>query len=340
MNAKGGIGAVLDLYAQQFNSFEVIYTYPENTTVSRFPFYLKALFKLIQKLRSDQSIEIVHIHTASKGSFYRKSIALLIAKLYAKKTVIHIHGGGFKEFYYKSLFKNILIKPILNSADQVICLSDNWLEFFSNQLQLKNTVVLPNPIALPSFDAKPIVSNRIELIYFGAVVATKGIFDLVNYLITNRHFKEGKILLHVCGEGELEKLRSIVELHHLEKQIFIHGWISGSMKLDLFQNADVFILPSFAEGLPMSILEAMSFGKPIIATNVGGIPSLVHSQFNGWLYAPNKIQELNQVFENLFLNLGQLSVFGQNSRQMSLAYDIHTVSKKLQSIYTHIITKK
>ena len=339
MNAKGGIGAVLNLYAQQFDSFDVLYTYPESKTVSRLPFYLNSLYKLIYKLRSDQAIDIVHIHTASNGSFYRKSIVLLIAKLFAKKTVMHIHGGGFKEFYYNSRFKNILIKPILNTADQVICLSDIWLEFFSNQLQLKNAVVLPNPIALPSFDAKPIVSNRIELIYFGAVVATKGIFDLVNYLITNRHFKEGKILLHVCGEGELEKLRSIVELHHLEKQIFIHGWISGSKKLELFQKADVFILPSFAEGLPMSILEAMSFGKPIIATKVGGVPSLVHPQYNGWLYTPNKTQDLTRVFDDLFSNPGQLKVFGQNSRQMSLAYDIHTVSQKLQSIYTNVITK-
>ena len=102
MNAKGGIGAVLDLYAQQFESFDVLYTYPESKSVSRIPFYLKALSKLIQKLRSGASIDIVHIHTASNGSFYRKSFVLLIAKLYGKKTVMHIHGGGFKEFYNNS----------------------------------------------------------------------------------------------------------------------------------------------------------------------------------------------------------------------------------------------
>jgi hypothetical protein len=65
----------------------------------------------------------------------------------------------------------------------------------------------------------------------------------------------------------------------------------------------------------------------------------VHPLYNGWLYTPNKTQDLTRIFDDLFLNPGQLKVFGQNSRQMSLAYDIHTVSQKLQSIYTNVITK-
>lgn len=340
MNARGGIGAVLDLYAQQFEYFDVLYTYPENKTVSRIPFYLKALSTLVQKLRSGTSIDIVHIHTASNGSFYRKSIVLLIAKLYGKKTVMHVHGGGFKEFYNNSLFRNILIKPILKTADQVICLSDVWHEFFAIHLQLKNAVVLPNPISLPQIRVKEFESSRIKLIFFGAVVASKGIFDLVNYLASNRHFIEGKIILHVCGDGELGQLRSIVSLHHLEKKIFIHGWTSGSIKVNLFHHADIFILPSYAEGLPMSILEAMSFGKPIIATKVGGVPSLVHPQYNGWLYDSNNIQELTQVFDDLFSYPEQLISFGEHSRKLSQAYDIHSVGNKLQDIYTTILSKK
>lgn len=339
MNAKGGIGAVLDLYAQHFTAFEVLYTYPENKNISRIQFYIKALFKLIYKLWTDQSIEIVHIHTASKGSFYRKSVVLLIAKIYSKKTVMHIHGGGFKEFYNSSPLKSILIKPILISADQLICLSDVWHSYFSNELKLRNTVVLANPIALPILQNKSIASNRVELIFFGAVVANKGIFDLVTYLISNQHFIEGKILLHICGDGELEKIKSIVNSHQLQKKILIHGWVSGLRKIDLFKQADIYILPSFAEGLPMSILEAMSFGKAIIATNVGGVPSLVQPSYNGWLYAPNNIQDLTQIFDDIFSNLGQLKVFGQHSRQMSLAYDIQTVSKKLQMIYAKLLSK-
>ncbi|MFM1755951.1 MAG: hypothetical protein RL621_875 [Bacteroidota bacterium] len=339
LNTKGGIGAVLDVYAQHFNDFDVLYTYPESTAVPWFLFYLKALFKLIKKLNSDALIDIVHIHTASRGSFYRKSVVLLIAKLYSKKTVMHIHGGGFKEFYSRSVLKSILIKPILNTADQVVCLSDIWYQFFSSELKLRNLSVLPNPIILPNIQPKTINSNRIELIFFGAVVENKGIFDLVNYLITNNHFIEKKIILHICGDGDLEKLKSIVASHHLETQIFIHGWISGSSKIDFFKKADIFILPSFAEGLPMSILEAMSFGKPIIATHVGGIPSLVHPAYNGWLYSPNKIQDLNQVFDDIFSNIGQLEVFGQHSRQMSLAYDMHAVGKRLQLIYANLLSK-
>lgn len=339
MNAKGGIGAVLNLYAQQFESFDVLYTYPEHKTVSRITFYLKALYKLILKLRFAAAIDIVHIHTASNGSFYRKSIVLLIAKLHGKKTVMHVHGGGFKEFYNNSIFKKILIKPILKTADRVICLSDVWHEYFSNHLQLKNTIVLPNPISLPRIRAKEFESSRIELIFFGAVVASKGIFDLVHYLTSNRHFIEGKIILHICGEGEVERLKSIVSSQQLENKVFIHGWTSGSMKDSLLQHADIFILPSYAEGLPMSILEAMSFGKPIIATKVGGVPSLVHPQYNGWLYDSNNIQELTQVFDDLFLSLEQLNSFGQHSRQLSLAYDIHSVANKLQGIYTTILSK-
>jgi glycosyltransferase involved in cell wall biosynthesis len=96
---------------------------------------------------------------------------------------------------------------------------------------------------------------------------------------------------------------------------------------------DVFILPSHIEALPMSILEAMSYGKPIVSTRVGGIPSLVKEDYNGWLYDPNDIKHLDKIIDEIFADKGRIKVYGHNSRTEALKYDIQTVAKKLNSIY-------
>jgi glycosyltransferase involved in cell wall biosynthesis len=100
---------------------------------------------------------------------------------------------------------------------------------------------------------------------------------------------------------------------------------------------DVFILPSHIEALPMSILEAMSYAKPIISTKVGGIPSLVKEAYNGWLYDPSQIHQLDQVFDEIFADKTKLQAYGNNSRAEALQYDIQTVAAKMNSIYTDVL---
>lgn len=336
-NNKGGIGAVLNVYRRNFNHFQLIKTYPSDASRNRVIYFLKSLITLVQKLLKDKSINIVHIHSASNGSFIRKSIVLLVTKTFSRKAILHVHGGSFKEYVTASGIRSKYILAILNLSDAVICLSDEWKYYFKNQLGINNVKVLSNPIELPDLANREKDSDQLELLFLGAIVPTKGIFDLLEYLSTNKYFKTSKIRLHIGGEGDSYHLNKLLEQYRISDSVVQHGWIENEAKSRLMNMMDIFILPSHIEALPMSILEAMSYAKPIISTRVGGIPSLVKEQYNGWLYNPSHIKQLDIIFDEIFADKTKLQIYGNNSRVEALKYDIRTVSAKLNSIYTDVL---
>lgn len=335
-NTKGGIGSVLQLYSSSIENIEILYTYPEAKTIPRIFYFGKSIFKLVYKLSTDGEISIVHIHTASRGSFYRKSIVLILSNLFAKKTILHIHGGGFKQFYESSYVNRLWVSRILQSADINICLSQEWFTYFKERCRHKNFAVLPNPILMPLYQQPNKYQNKIVILYLGAVVQTKGIFDLVEFFSLYRPFLESKIDLHVGGEGDLNRLQFMVDKYKMNNHIKIHGWINREEKENLFRKADLYILPSYAEGLPMSILEAMAHGKPIIATNVGGIPSIVKKGKNGWLFKPGSFNELTTIFDELFVQPELLLEYGKQSYVLAEAFDIRKIVHQLEELYKKI----
>lgn len=336
-NNKGGIGAVLNVYRSNFNDFQLIKTYPSDTSTNRVIYFIKSLFTLLQKLVKDKSINIVHIHSASNGSFIRKSIVVLITKTLSRKVILHIHGGSFREYVAYSKLRSKYILAILKLSDTVICLSDGWKYYFKNQLGLNNVKVLSNPIELPELFNREKQSDRLELLFLGAVVPAKGIFDLLDYLSTNKYFKTGRIRLHIGGEGDDDHLNMLIQQHGISGSVVQHGWIENETKSKLMNMMDIFILPSYIEALPMSILEAMSYAKPIISTKVGGIPSLVKEEYNGWLYNPSHIQQLDKIFDEIFADKTKLQAYGNNSRAEVLKYDIQSVAVQLNSIYADVL---
>ena len=336
-NSKGGIGAVLNVYSRNLPNFQLLTTFSSDPNQNRILYFLKSLSTLINKLLNDKCVNIVHIHSASNGSFLRKSIVLLIAKTFSRKAVLHIHGGSFKEYLASSPLRSKYIIAILKMADVVICLSEEWLMYFKTQVGLKNVVVLSNPIELPKLSNKQKEHERIELLFLGAIVPAKGIFDLLEYLSTNKYFISNRLRLHICGEGDKQQLDKLLQRHNIAEAVVKHGWVQNDLKSNLMNMMDVFILPSYVEALPMSILEAMSYGKPIISTRVGGIPSLVKEGYNGWLYNPKNIQVLDNIIEEIVTDKGKMKMYGQNSRTEALKYDIQTIAKKLNSIYEQVL---
>src|SRR5687768_12670425 len=98
-NHRGGVGAVLDVYSKHIQPFKFIPTYVTKSFAKQFTTYVVAIFRLVYICITDKNIRILHIHHASRGSFIRKSILTLIGKLFGKKVILHIHGGGFHNYY-------------------------------------------------------------------------------------------------------------------------------------------------------------------------------------------------------------------------------------------------
>jgi glycosyltransferase involved in cell wall biosynthesis len=336
-NDFGGIGAVLQSYEKNIQPFNFIATYPSDNNESKFIFFLKSIFKLTQYLFQAKEIKIIHLHTASKGSFYRKSIVCIIGKIFGKKIVFHMHGGLFNQFYYDAGILKYYIKAILKLGDVVICLSNEWLDFYSNEMGLTNVIVLGNPIESYTCSNVPTNTDCIHLLFLGKICDDKGIFDLIDFLKDNIYFQENKIKLTIAGIGEIERLEKVIENPVLKNNIKFLGWVKDEAKQKIICACDIFILPSYFEGLPVSILESMAMGKPIIATNVGGIPSIVQNNYNGWLFAPGKFNQLNQIFKEIFSDRKILQQYHVNSLTAAKIFAPEVVFAKLNNVYTSLI---
>jgi glycosyltransferase involved in cell wall biosynthesis len=115
------------------------------------------------------------------------------------------------------------------------------------------------------------------------------------------------------------------------------GWVSGTKKAELLNKCDIYVLPSYNEGLPISILEAMSYGKPVISTNVGGIPEIVKPGFNGWLFQPGDRDALNGIILEVLAEKEKLKQYGINSMTVSAGYTPQSVVKSLEQLYAKMI---
>lgn len=341
----GGIGAVLDIYATNIPHFKFIPTYPSFQSGTKgfmhklyaILFFCKAIVKYIYTLLTDTEIKIVHIHSASNGSFIRKSVITHIGRMFNKRIIFHIHSGNFKNYYLQAGYLKKYIIYTLKKSDKVICLSEEWLKYYTNELHLSNVIIVPNPVEMQIKSIPQNQQSTIQLLFLGKICKEKGIFDLINYLENDEWFQKGFIELTIAGNGEIDKLQHILVEKKITEKIKYIGWIRNQQKENVIRACDIFILPSYFEGVPISILECMSAGKPIIATNVGGIPSLVKNNYNGWLFQPGEFSMLKPIFNEIFSHKNYLKQYGENAWKTAQHYNPDEIISILNNTYKELI---
>lgn len=336
-NPYGGIGSVLKTYQNNIQSFNIIETYKKQYLFFNIFYFIYKLMKIKFFLILNKQIKIVHIHSASKGSFIRKVIIAMIAKSYNKKVIFHMHGGQFKEYFEHLKWSKSFFLNILNKFDLFICLTNDWRLYYEQELGLKNVMVLGNPINIsPNIVKKPL-NKVLNLLFLGSLNQNKGIFDLLDYLETNVYFKTQRINLSIGGTGDVDKLMNKINNSLYSNQIIFLGFIEGDLKAEAFTACDIFILPSYYEGLPVSILEAMGYAKPVIATRVGGIPSVVNNNTNGWLFKAGNFNELDPILDEIIENRFPLEQYQNNAYNIASNYSSDNILSRLSNEYTKLV---
>lgn len=340
-NHRGGIGAVLEVYNKCFENFKFLASYKVGSVLYKSIYFFYFLFIFIIRLVLDGNIRIVHIHGASRGSFVRKFICFIIAKyIFRKKTIYHIHGAEYHLFYSHS---NMIIKKsiriFINNSDCIFCLSEVWKDFFALNFNPKKIEIVPNIIDYPSVNNQNkgfLVKN---FLFLGQIGNGKGIFDLLEVFLRNKEKYNGIIKLVIGGNGETEKLKAIIKEKQIEEFVEFIGWVTNEKKINCLQTADVYILPSYNEGLPISILEAMSYGQAIIATNVGGIPEIVIPGRNGVLIEPGNLIEIEKAIDFFIDNPEKIKSYGKESKHIVMKHLPDAVVMELSNIYKLLLNE-
>lgn len=332
----GGISAVVQYWNEYVEDLQYYPTYKLTNVATRLGLFACSYCRLAVRMMFDNKVKILHLHTAADGSFWRKSMLLHLGHFFKKKVILHVHASRFKDFYNEaSDCKKRRILRTLKEADVLIVLSNSWKEWFKDiGVKEDNIVVLHNITSYPTVmhEAK-VKDGKIHLLFMGEIGQRKGVFDIIRALSKHKDEIDGKLELRIGGNTHESELMKAIEDGGLQDMVKFEGWVGGEKKLQLLNWADVFILPSFNEGLPISILEAMSYGHPIISTPVGGIPEVVENGKNGVMVTPGNDEEIFKAINYYVMNPSTVQNQGEQSKIVAQTYLPDYVLNHLKEIY-------
>ncbi len=325
---RGGVAQVLWMYDKYiFESFHKLSDTRTGGWIAKLVQFISASVSLFYKLLFSKRIKIVHIHTSSYNSFWRSSIFVSISKIMRRRVVLHVHGGGFKEFYRSSPEK---ISLVLNKCDCIIALTESWKSFFLDITAGPDIVAVSNPVEPPVI-MDVVDDEKIHMLFLGSLSETKGIYDLLEVINLRQKKYRDKMILHLGGDGEVDKVKKMIFEYSIDDIVKYEGWLEGVRKIKLMNICSVFVLPSYYEGLPVSILEAMSYGEYIISTKVGGIPEIVKGEL-GVLLNPGDRESLINILDKV-IEAPSGSIDRRSIRKEAEKYLPERIVNSLKEIY-------
>jgi len=350
MASKGGVSSVIRLYQESGlfdESVQFMSSFQDGSRLHKCLYYAKFLGRYIATLLTQKQLRLVHVHTASKGSFARKSLVILLARLFGKRVIIHMHGAGFAVFYDKmSAPLQWVTRRILNCSDVLIALSRQWqddLYRISRHPKIRvlyNPTVLKNPVFHQTDLERPIddevrETGMVNFLFMGRLGQRKGVYDIIE---SARHVKANNIKIHLYGDGEIDEVKRKVQAAGVADKVAVHGWIDGNRKDETFRGANVLLLPSYHEGLPISVLEALAYGLPVLATDVGGIAEAVENGVNGYLIEPGECEALTSRMEQLAASSELRLKMGESGYRLAAdKFDLSVIMRQLEALYAEII---
>jgi len=313
---KGKLRLIKNLKIHYLRSWQFAHT----------PIIPSLLFKLL-KISKDS---IMHVHIAQA---FVPEIVYLVSKIKRISYIAHVHGdiiSSGKYGFLLPLYKKLFIKIILSKAKKVICLSKDYKQFINKNYGINESkiIVIPNGVSEKYFMNKAKKINKIpNLLFVGRLSVEKNIPKLIEAT----SLLKNKVILHIIGEGEKkEDLKKLI-LEKGIKNIILHGEKTGKELINFYKHADIFLLASSCEGLPLTLLEAMASQTPIIASNVRGIREIAGNV--GILVSPPTSENFAIEIDKLIENKKIREKLAEKGRRKAKEYDWDRVIVKIEEIY-------
>jgi glycosyltransferase involved in cell wall biosynthesis len=313
---RGGIASVLQTYraAGLFDRWPVdfVATHRDGSKLLKL---LKAFqaFAAFFALLFRHRRAVLHVHSASRASFWRKSLFMALAMAARWPVIFHLHGGGFATFYDAECgpVRRAIVRFFLDRAACIVVVSHSWSAWMNQVTSNPRVVSISNPVALPA--PSDTLREPQVVAFTGKLCEQKGVFELLQAAVgLRRQFP--KVRLELAGDGDLDEVERCVSSMGLASNVRLHGWIGRRRREELLARASIFVLPSHAEGLPVSLLEAMASGCAVVATRVGGIPDVVEDGFNGLLVPAGDSQALEAALARLLADPELVREMGRAAR--------------------------
>ena len=339
LEGKGGVRAVVRGYFDGglLERYHCVYvaSHRAGSTRVKISTAVKAWFRVAFLLRRLEN-PLVHVQVASRGSFWRKFVVCWLARVAGRPYIFHLHGGGFTRFYDEESgwLGRHLIRSTLRHAALIIALSEEWRERLLRICPVARVEVLHNAVAVPDIQELRSLDDRdAKLLFLGHLLRDKGVYDLVRAFAKVAHkFPQAKLVLG--GTGEVAGVQKLAAELKITDRLSCPGWLGPHDKSAALASSLIFLLPSHAEGMPMALLEAMSWGLPVIATPVGGIPQVVEHEVSGLLVPASDIDALAAQIERLLADPALRKRLGANARsRIETDFSLRDALERLAAIY-------
>ena len=289
-------------------------SHDEGSLVYRVGFFLWSVLK-VARLSLTKKFDVVHIHQSGGGSLVRKSLIVRLARLQGVPTVLHGHAG-WSDSTLLTLPRPLrgFVTSSLGKVDAVVALSQSWAHWYHDVIGVEKerirVIHTPAPPVENVGASRP--NGRVRILSVSRLREEKGTFDLLRaFAELTPELRDGCELI-LAGDGDIAQTRVLAHSLGVADHVTLPGWVDGAELSALLRSADIFVSASHHEGIPLSLLEAMSEGIASISTDVGGVPEIVTNGNDCLLVSPKQPRELLQALTSLATN-------PEKRRHMSLA---------------------
>ncbi|MCL2717300.1 MAG: glycosyltransferase family 4 protein [Lachnospiraceae bacterium] len=337
-NVHGGVSTMVNNYYAAGLDKCVNLTYISTMVDgSKFRKLLQAVWAYLVFLTFIPGMDILHANMSPNASYYRKKFFIDTAAFFNKKIIIHFHGGDFQTFYQQSTQKSQeTIRRTLNKAHIFLVLSPEWKAVFDPLISPGKIIILGNAVPLPEMKKNDYSSH--DLLFLGRMCRDKGIGELLEVMPRlKERFPDVKLYLGgIWTDDELKK-----KADSMKDMVKCLGWIDKETQQKYAGICSIFVLPTYFEGQPNSVIEAMAYGMVPVATAVGGIPQMILDKVNGRLINPRDTDALYEALAELLDNEDLRRNYGEAARKhIKEKFDIVDLVEKLGQIYDSAMAKE
>lgn len=343
LSVKGGIRTVVAqcLAWQGWENVELRYipVYVEKNFLHKIYFFIKGCLR-IWILCFTKQVNVLHLHMAERGSFYRKALIQTACRMTKVKVVFHHHGAEFLDFYDQSpKWKQAWICSAIKKVHVNLVLGEYQREQMKKRFPAASFQVQYNVVTVPDINNYRIDATGI--LFVGRMGKRKGIYDLLKAVTECENWLKKNIKLYLCGDGEEKKVQETANQLGIRDRIKHIGWVSQEEMKKIYQETMLMILPSYHEGLPMSLLEAMAQGIPCVAGITDAVPELIEDGQSGVLVEPGNIVEIKQALLYLTANSEERKRIGESGyRRVKNKFRLDKGMKGLQELWKSITIKE
>lgn len=323
LDSSGGIGRLMSYVVQTMSADDIAIRLLDPRGRSRRPIlsilpltraWLELLF-----LGLTGRVDVAHINISSHGSSLRKAVMLWTCRLLRIPTILHLHASEFPEFF-DSLPRpgKVFIRRTFSSADFVMVLGARWRDYVCDELRVpvdRVAVMLnaaPGPVTMRAPKARG--ADPLRILFLGRLGARKGVPEILRALADSRVRREPWVAV-LAGDGEIALYRAEAQRLGLDHRVTFSGWVDSDHAQQLLSESDLLLLPSHAEGLPMSVIEAFAHGVPVVSTPVGAIPDIVENDINGLLVRSGDSVQLADALLRLMDDEPLRLILAENARR-------------------------